>query len=37
MTENPLTKALIAKDLIKDVHGMKIEHYDNGYTIWKTT
>ncbi len=26
---------MIAEDIIKDVYGMRIEHYDNGYKIWK--
>ena len=26
---------MIAEEVIKDVYGMRIEHYDNGYTIWK--
>jgi len=26
---------MIADQVIEDVFGMRIEHYDNGYTIWK--
>jgi starch-binding outer membrane protein, SusD/RagB family len=26
---------MIAEEVITDVFGMRIEHYDNGYTIWK--
>ena len=26
---------MIAKDVITDVFGMRIEQYDNGYTVWK--
>jgi hypothetical protein len=26
---------MIAEEVIKNVYGMRIEHYDNGYTIWK--
>lgn len=26
---------MIAEQVIENVYGMRIEHYDNGYTIWK--
>ena len=26
---------MIAEEVIKNVYGMRIEHYNNGYTIWK--
>lgn len=26
---------MIAEQVIEDVYGMRIEHYDNGTTIWK--
>lgn len=26
---------MIAEEIIQNVYGMRVEHYDNGYTIWK--